>query len=660
MCGVVGFINAGSRIAAEDLHATVGRMAGTMAHRGPDDHGTWADAAAGVALAHRRLAILDLSPAGHQPMHSEDGRYVISYNGEVYNFRTLAKELEGLGYRFRGHSDTEVMLAAIAQWGIEEAVKRFIGMFAFALWDRREHKMHLVRDRLGIKPLYYGWIGNAFAFSSELKALRAHPDFDKPIQRDVLSLYTRLYYVPAPHSIYDGIKKLPPGTVLTLQESHPGTDPQPVPYWSARDVAERGVSDPFRGSPGEAVDGLNALLHDAVKLRMEADVPLGAFLSGGVDSATVVALMQAQSSRPVRTFTIGYAEDEYSELAAARDVARHIGTDHEELMVTPSEAMAVIPHLPILYDEPFADSSQVPTYLVSELARRHVTVSLSGDGGDEIFCGYSRYTSFRKIWNVFGWMPSLSRRAIGAGLLTVPSGVFDRTCSWLGKNGHGGSPGEQLHRMAEMLQLGRADDMYASLMSHASEPLTQVLRTRSSGFVLTGPNHASSLQGFVEKMMYGDMVSYLPDDILTKVDRASMGVSLEARVPILDHRVVEFAWRLPMGMKYNSAGSKWVLRQVLYRYVPPALIERPKMGFAVPIDRWLRGPLRDWAEDLLDPSRLRREGFFDGEQVRRRWNEYLSGRRKWHNRLWALLMFESWLETQRAPSQPSLAAAGRT
>ena len=649
MCGLTGFWETSARRAGADLCQTVRRMAGTLHHRGPDDGGEWAEARAGVAFGFRRLAIVDLSPAGHQPMTSASERYVIAFNGEVYNFEALRAELTGQNAApaFRGRSDTEVMLAAIEAWGLEAAVRRFVGMFAFALWDRQERILHLVRDRLGIKPLYYGWAGDTLLFGSELKALRAHPAFRPEIDRDVLTLLLRHNYVPAPYSIYKGIRKLPPGTILTLRG---GGEATPVPYWSARDAAAAGLADPFSGSEAEATDRLDALLREAVGLRMVADVPLGAFLSGGVDSSAVVALMQAQSARPVQTFSVGFRESGYDEAPFAREVANHLGTDHTELYVSPEDAQAVIPALPAMYDEPFADSSQIPTFLVSQLARRSVTVSLSGDGGDELFAGYNRYFAGRRLWDRMDRMPPALRRAAAGALTAVPSRTVDalaRQIHPLLPRGlrHGGLSGK-VAKTADILRADCPDAMYGTLVSHWTDPAALVLgeHVGEPPTALTGEDRWAGPTDLTQRMMYMDQMSYLPDDILTKVDRASMAVGLEARVPLLDHRVVEFAWRLPLSLTLRDGQGKWLLRQVLYRYVPREMIERPKMGFGVPLDSWLRGPLRPWAEALLDENRLRDEGFFDPAPIRARWAEHLSGRRDWQSHLWGVLMFQAWHE----------------
>jgi asparagine synthase (glutamine-hydrolysing) len=650
MCGITGFLDLSHQTKKSDLQSMVRQMADTLRHRGPDDNGVWVDAEAGMALGFCRLAIIDLSKEGHQPMCSAQGRYVIVFNGEVYNFQILRQELEALGHAFRGHSDTEVILEAISQWGLEAAVKRFIGMFAFALWDRQEQRLHLVRDRLGIKPLYYGWSGNLFLFGSELKALQAHPGFRGEVNRDALALYLRHSCVPAPYSIYKNIYKLPPGAMFAFSATKPHDVPALSFYWSAREMAEQGAAQPFTGSTDEAATCLKTLLLDAVKLRMIADVPLGAFLSGGIDSSVIVALMQAQSAQPIKTFTIGFYEAGHDEAKAAKAVAHHLGTDHTELYLTPEQALAVIPRLSTLYDEPFADSSQIPTFLVSELARRHVTVSLSGDGGDELFAGYNWYFQGRDLWNAIKWMPR-PLRIVGAKMLTgVPSPAWETLFQRLSpvlppQIKRWPKPGDKLHRLANILAVDCAETMYLKITtSRWKEPSRLLLNGHEAPTAFTDHGRWAKLPSPVQRMMYLDTVAYLPDDILTKVDRASMGVSLEARVPLLDHRLVEFAWQLPLSMKIRNEQSKWLLRQVLYKYVPRHLIERPKQGFTVPIESWLRGPLRDWAESLLDRRRLQREGFFNSEPIQQMWAEHLSGERNWQQQLWDVLMFQAWLE----------------
>jgi asparagine synthase (glutamine-hydrolysing) len=651
MCGITGFWDAG-RLSG-GLGETVLRMAAAASHRGPDDQGEWTDAGAGVALGHRRLSILDLSPDGHQPMASAGGRYQIVFNGEIYNFAAIRRELEAAGRApaFRGHSDTEVMLAAIEAWGLVPAVERFVGMFAFALWDRAERVLHLVRDRLGIKPLFYGWSAGALLFGSELSMLRAFPGFDAGIDRDAITLLLRHNCIPAPHSIHRGIRKLPPGTVLSLRSPRESDAPEPVAYWSAGEVAARGVADPFRGTDAEATDALDALLRDAVGLRMIADVPLGAFLSGGIDSSTVVALMQAQSGRPVKTFSIGSPDARADESRHARAVAEHLGTDHTDLIVTERDALEVVPMLATMYDEPFADSSQIPTYLVSRLARREVTVSLSGDGGDELFAGYNRHVWVNAIWRRVGWVPRPVRQAVAAAVLALPQARWEQLFGAMGPvlppSLRHRWPGAKLHKLAGVAGVRSPEAMYRDLTSHWRDPGSLVVGGSEPATLLSDPRAAAGgLTDVTQRMMLLDLLTYLPDDILTKVDRASMAVSLEARVPLIDHRVVEFAWRLPNRFKLRDGQSKWLLRQVLYRYVPRELIERPKEGFGIPLGPWLRGPLRGWAEALIEPGRMRREGYLDPAPVAAMWAEHLGGRRNWEHHLWDVLMFQSWLEAQ--------------
>ena len=649
MCGITGFLDTRQSMRHDDIVATVRRMATSLRHRGPEDEGTWADAASGIAFGHRRLSIIDLSPAGHQPMHSSCGRYVITFNGEIYNFKALRSELDSLGQTFRGHSDTEVMLAAIARWGVEDSLKKFNGMFAFALWDQQERILYLSRDRAGEKPLYYGWAGHTLLFGSELKALHQHPDFLGEIDRGALTVYLRHDYIPAPHSIYKGVYKLLPGTLLTIRGF--GSDASPKPYWSAKGAAEDGLSTPFVGTDAEAVDQLDTLLNDAVSMRMEADVPLGAFLSGGIDSSLIVAIMQANSDRPVKTFTIGFENSDFNEAESAKAVAKHLGTDHTELYVTPEEAMAVIPRLPSLYDEPFADSSQIPTFLVSQLARRKVTVSLSGDGGDELFGGYNTYLWGRSVQKNIGWMPRPLKAALAKSLNPLSrldwNALLGGSPSVLPQSLRKKDLNKVLQKLAGILKVNQREALYWVLCSYWMDPASVVVGAKEPLTPLTDPTKWAQIKEFMHVMMYLDTIMYLPDDILVKVDRASMGVSLESRVPLLDHRVVEFAWRLPLAMKVKGNTGKRPLRQLLHRYVPKHLVERPKQGFGVPVHEWLRGPMRPWAEELLDESRLNNEGYLSPAPIRQKWSEHVSGRRNWQAQMWGVLMFQSWLEQHR-------------
>ncbi len=657
MCGIAGCISKKSH--REELTDILSKMSASITHRGPDDEGQWIDPELGMGLAHRRLSIIDQSSHGHQPMVSFQGRYVISYNGEIYNFGELRDELESSSlpkssspFKWKGHSDTEVILAAIEEWGLEKALQKFIGMFAFALWDRKERVLHLVRDRLGIKPLYYGWQGNSFLFGSELKALKSHPHFQGEVDRKALALMMRFSYIPSPYSTYKGIFKLPSGTVLSVNPEDMNTLSEPIPYWSVKNVAETGVNTPFIKSEQEAVSSLENLLRDSIKLRMISDVPLGAFLSGGIDSSLVVALMQSQSDRPIKTFSIGFHESDFNEADHAKAVATHLGTDHTELYVTSEQAMAVIPRLPAIYDEPFADSSQIPTFLVSEMARKDVTVSLSGDGGDELFGGYKLYTQGPKLWKTIGGLPDWSRSLLKNSFSVISSGMFQE--NWLGSllKINGNSKAElirnKLRKFSEILSARNPEELYFNLrcLSRGDGPSSVLFE----GGVVPNPYDNDLYKpknlNFIQKMMFLDTISFMSDGILTKVDRASMDVSLEARVPLLDHRVVEFAWRLPLNLKIRNGVGKWLLRQVLYKYVPKNLIERPKMGFDLPISAWLRGPLRDWSEELLKEDRLQREGFFDPEIVREKWAEHLSRKYDWSDYLWSVLMFQAWLEHQ--------------
>ena len=637
MCGIAGLLSASAR-GSNSLDRLAHAMGDAVAHRGPDDVGIWSDADAGVAMTQRRLSIVDLSPAGHQPMISADGRYVIVYNGEIYNFLDLRPELEARGVVFRGHSDTEVMLEAFAAYGIAATVKRLIGMFAIAVWDKRERTLTLIRDRLGIKPMYWGKFDGLFIYGSELKALRACPGWEPRIDRRAVASYLRHDYVPAPHTIYQGVHHLPPGSILTLPWNG---EPAIERYWNARDVARNGIRSPIAGSDAELTDRLETLLTDAVKRRMIADVPLGAFLSGGVDSSTVVALMQKANTSPVKTFSIGFDIDDYNEAPHAAAVARHLKTDHTELTVTSQQALDVIPKLADMFDEPFADSSQIPTYLVSALTRQHVTVALSGDGGDELFAGYTRYQLAERMWRGLSMLPLPARHAVAASIRAVAPDRWTQMLSVLPARMRPGAIGDRLHKFADVLDQRDSQAVYRRLVTHW-EPGSVMPGADEYGTVLSDPRVPAEFPDFLDRMQFLDLTMYLPDDILTKVDRASMAVALEARVPLIDHRVVEFAWQLPRHAKIRNGTSKWLLRQVLYRHVPKELIERPKMGFGIPLGDWLRGPLRDWAEDLLDERRLAEAGLVDAARVREVWQEHLSGRRNWQYLIWNILMLEAW------------------
>lgn len=650
MCGFAGVIETAG-CSKPGLESAIQRMTDSLSHRGPDDSGLWIDPEAGVALGHRRLSILDLSHLGHQPMISPCGRYVLAFNGEIYNHLDLRRGF-GAGHPWRGHSDTEVLLALLARYGAEATLTRLNGMFAFALWDREERRLTLARDRLGEKPLYYGFNRGRFLFGSELKALVVHPHWQGELDRNALASYLRLSYVPAPHSIYRGIAKLLPGTYASLLAGQRELEVRD--YWSARVAVERGLREPFRGGEHEAVDALDRLLRDAVARRMQADVPLGAFLSGGIDSTTVVALMQAQSERPVRTFSIGFHEDGFDEAQHAKQVARHLGTEHTELYLTGQNCLDTIPRLPELWDEPFADPSQIPTLLVSEMARRSVTVCLSGDGGDELFGGYSRYLWTRDTWARLGPVPLGLRRAVARAVTGLSPRSWNRLLapfrSLLPEPLAIANPGDRLHKAIDVLTGDSPEALYLRMISHWKDPSAVVIGGREPQTVLTDPGQRPHTGTITESMMFMDSVLYLPDDILVKVDRASMGVSLEARVPLLDHRVYELAWSFPLAWKVKGQVGKRPLRSIVERYVPGRLLDRPKMGFGVPLEDWLRAPLRDWAEDLLSVERLSRDGVLEPAPVREKWSEHLSGRRNWSYYLWDVLMFQAWLDRSRSSS----------
>jgi asparagine synthase (glutamine-hydrolysing) len=646
MCGMVGIwtsktINKG----------ILNKAVRSLAHRGPDDSDSWFDESAGLGLGFVRLSIQDLSLAGHQPMHSACGRYLIAFNGEIYNHLALREQIGEHAPAWRGHSDTETLLACFIAWGVKKTLKATVGMFAIALWDRQEKKLVLARDRMGEKPLYYGYVGGAFVFASELKALSGLPGFSGDIDRGALALLMRHNYIPAPHSIYQGLYKLLPGMWLEMSADAALRQSLPSPqlYWSAVEAAFASVNNPLTfASDEQAVNALETELVSAIAGQMAADVPLGAFLSGGVDSSAVVALMQAQSKRPVKTFSIGIKDESYDEAIFARSVARHLGTEHTELYVSAEDSLGIIPRMSTLYDEPFSDSSQIPTFLVAQLARQKVTVSLSGDGGDELFGGYNRYTLASRTWERIDNIPLAMRRALSRIILGLSPTTLDRLCAlaapFIPKSRRWPALVDKLHKGAVLLNHKSSTEFYRELVSHCN-PADIVLGANEPITHLSGT--LPSLFAFTEQMMLLDTISYLPDDILVKLDRASMAVSLETRVPLIDHRVFEFAWRLPMQYKIRDGTSKWLLRQVLYKYVPRELIERPKMGFSVPIDNWLRGPLRGWAESLLDESRLRQEGYFNSARIVQKWQEHQSGKRNWQYLLWNVLMFQTWLQDQR-------------
>jgi asparagine synthase (glutamine-hydrolysing) len=646
MCGLTGYIDyrPATRQTREGI---VGAMAQTLYHRGPDDGGVWVDAEAGAALGFRRLSIIDLSPQGHQPMVSASGRYVIVFNGEIYNFKEIAARLAQEGVTPRGHSDTEVLLEAVARWGERAAISACEGMFAIALWDRQERKLTLARDRAGIKPLYWGLTQDGvLLFGSELKALRRHPAWQGEIDRDAVALFMRYGYVPAPYSIYRRTWKLEPGAMLTYRR---GAEPKIERYWDLRQITEIAHLDPVPGNDADRVEMLAQLLIRSVKNEMVSDVPLGAFLSGGVDSSLITALMQANSTRPIKTFTIGFEAEGFNEARHAAAVARHIGTDHTELYVSDENVRDVIPNLPIWYDEPFADSSQIPTHLVSRLAREQVTVALSGDGGDEMFAGYSRYRWARSLQRAIAPLPNSMRRGAGALMTAVPNSVASAIMRLLPPNERPRRPAQSLKKLGRLFSGVATGEFHREIVSIWNDPEGVVMGAHEPILPLSDPELARNVPHIAERMMLSDMMIYLPDDILAKVDRASMAVSLEVRVPLLNHHIVEFAARLPFDMKLRGNVTKWALREILYRYVPKEMIERPKQGFMVPLDDWLRGPLRQWIGDLVAPETLRRDGFFDPALIGARWRDHRDREWDWGYALWNVAMFQSWLEQERQP-----------
>ena len=638
MCGIAGLFELGGAHADADLAATARRMADTLVHRGPDGADAWGDPEAGIGLGHRRLAIIDLSETGAQPMHSADGRYVISYNGEVYNFRALRSELEARGHGFRGSSDTEVMLAAFSEWGLERAVERFVGMFAFAVFDRQARMLHLVRDRLGIKPLYWTMADGQLLFGSELRALMAHPDFSAAIDREAVSAFLRYSYVPTPATIFSGVQKLRPGCILSVRL---GGEPTIKPYWRLSSVLAQAPHASL--SADEATSALDDRLREAVRGRMIADVPIGAFLSGGTDSATIVALMQACTDRPVRTFTIGFREAAYDEAPYARDVAGRLGTEHTEVSLGADDALALVGDIADWFDEPFADSSQLPTYLVSRMTRQHVTVALSGDGGDELFGGYPKYDMLENTWRRIGRLPHGMRALAGRCLGRVPESALTTAAGIVLDPGRAERIGEKTRRLAAAIAAQNGDDAAAALNIVGTDQASLVAGAAGSMRLERMPELATSLPDLGSRMQAEDMINYLPDDILTKVDRCAMAVSLETRVPLLDHRVVEFVWSLPLAIR-RGREPKALLKSVLGRYVPLALVDRPKRGFSMPLGQWLSGPLRSWAEDLLSPAKLANEGLLDAGAVQALWQRHLSDAEQNATALWNIIMLRAWSE----------------
>lgn len=660
MCGVVGFLD--SRVMRYEPLTVVRNMADRLEHRGPDDFGEWCDPVAGVFLGHRRLAIIDCSSGGHQPMVSRSGRYVVSYNGEIYNHQLLRYELECAGQHFCSRSDTEILLGAIEKWGITAAVTRLVGMFAFAVWDRESRVLTLARDRLGEKPFYYGVQGSALIFASELKALRAHPYWEGRLSREALTQYMRYGYVPAPNSIYQDVYKLPAGATVSIPASEIGGDVAPIEYWSAREEFAKGKASRLDLTDAEAVAWLDKLLRDAIAGQMISDVPLGAFLSGGIDSSIVVALMQAHSDRPVMTFSIGLLDAGFNESHEAKAVAQHLGTEHTEFQLGTDEAREVIPQLPLIYDEPFADSSQIPTYVVARLTRQSVKVALSGDGADEVFGGYNRHVWAPAAWERVRHIPPALRGLCQRMLHSVSPRSYDCAASALGKllpRRFGARlVGNKVHKFADLLTASSQQEMYRNLTSLWQNPASLV-RNRSEPANENLNRGIMDPDSFSEHMMLWDLVEYLPGDILTKVDRAAMAVSLETRAPFLDHRVIEFSARLPLSMKIREGKGKWLLRQLLYRYVPRKLVDRPKMGFGIPIGDWLRGPLRGWAEDLLDPDVVSQQGYLNPTPIQQAWASHLSGKKDNEYALWNVLMFQAWLKNQQRAEIANNSSASR-
>jgi asparagine synthase (glutamine-hydrolysing) len=638
MCGLAGFYS--FNISSDNAHQVLSDMGSAIIHRGPDDSGTWFEKSAGIGFSHRRLAIVDLSPAGHQPMVSSSGRFVIAFNGEIYNHMALRTEIEKqTTCQWKGHSDTETLLMAFEVFGIEQTIEKAIGMFALAIWDNQDKYLYLIRDRLGEKPLYYGWQKDALLFGSELSSLKKHPNFNAEINRDALSLFIRQGYINAPHSIYENVFKLEPGTILRF--ACDSKTPEKTVYWSAKKNMLLGANNPFVGDSNAVVNELERQLGNAVERQMMADVPLGAFLSGGVDSSAIVALMQTRSNKKVKTFSIGFHEKGYNEAEFAKAVAKHIGTEHTECYVSSTDALNVIPNLATMYSEPFADSSQIPTFLVSKMAKEHVTVSLSGDGGDELFSGYGRYKKTASAWNKVNTLPYGIRGPLAKGLKAVPTTTWDKLCFGLQKN-----IGDKIHKGAETLNAKSFEQFYINyLMSHTRSPNSLVLNGNEPT-IFDFKNSEISQQGLLEQMAFMDTHAYLPDDILCKVDRAAMNVSLETRVPLLDHNVVEFSATIPMAIKTLHGDAKWPLKQVLFNHVPRELIERPKKGFGIPLEKWLREELKDWAESLLNENKLYQQGYLNSYLVRKYWSEHLSGKRNWSYLLWNILMFQAWLEAQ--------------
>ena len=648
MCGINGFYSLSSFI-SDDV---ISKMNLAISHRGPDSNGFWSDKESGIFFGHSRLSIIDLSAAGNQPMKSNSGRFILTYNGEIYNHLEIRKELEesSSDIKWKGNSDTETLLEAIDFWGTEMTLKKIQGMFAFGLWDQKKRCLILARDRIGEKPLYFGWQGEGnnktFLFGSELKALKAHPEFSPKINRNAIALQLRHNYIPAPHSIYKDIYKLQPGHYLILKESDLKRNllPDSKTYWSLTETVFSGNKNQLTINESYIQEDLEKHLQSSVRKQMISDVPLGAFLSGGIDSSSIVALMQSQSTYPVKTFTIGFNEDEYSEARHAKKIAEYLGTDHTELYVSSKKAIEVIPKLPNIYDEPFSDSSQIPTFLISQLAKKDVKVALSGDGGDELFCGYNRYIMGEKFWNIFRLMPQSFRKFFASGLQSISTQDWTKISKLLPGLKKYSNFGDKIHKGANVLKANTSHELYYMLCSHWQNPTEAVMNSEEPDTLLT--KFKPELEGLnnQQQMMVLDFLTYLPDDILVKVDRAAMASSLETRIPFLDHNLIEYVWRISHSLKFKKGEGKWILKQILNKYIPKHLTERPKMGFGIPINTWLRGPLRDWAENLLDQKKLQQDGYFNSKLIRNKWTEHLSGKRDWQYDLWSILMFKAWID----------------
>jgi asparagine synthase (glutamine-hydrolysing) len=648
MCGINGFYSK----SLSNFNDVIVKMNSAISHRGPDTNGTWSDKNSGIVLGHQRLSIIDVSSSGNQPMQSSSGRYILTYNGEIYNYLKIRKELEmnNANIKWIGNSDTEILLESIDFWGIEPTLQKIQGMYAFGIWDQKMRRLILARDRIGEKPLYYGWQGEGnnkvFLFGSELKALKVHPEFNGQINRDAIALQLRHNCIPAPYTIYKDIYKLLPGNYLELKHTDLKKEllNYPKKYWSLTSSLMYGNKNQLKFSEDEIQKDLEENLKISVKKQMISDVPIGAFLSGGVDSSTIVALMQSQSNQPVKTFTVGFNENEYNEAKFAKKIAKHLGTNHTELYVSPKTAMEVIPKISTIYDEPFSDSSQIPTFLVSQLTKQHVKVAISGDGGDELFCGYNRYKMSEKFSSLFRFMPFNLRKTIASTIQSISPHNLNKISKFIPILDQQTNFGDKIHKGADVLNTKNFSNIYYTLCSHWKDPTKIVLNSKEPGTLLTKFKPNLNYLDTQEQMMALDFLTYLPDDILVKLDRAAMASSLETRVPFLDHNLIEYVFKIPHSLKFRNGHGKWILKKILNQYVPKNLTARPKMGFEIPLGSWLRGPLRDWAENLLNEKRLNQENFFNTKLVRDKWLEHLNGKKNWHHHLWDILMFQAWLE----------------